>query len=245
MGGNETKGVMEKDLWGVDTMRGTMMWRKHEQNTHLALTPHTNLGVLQESNLLYEAGRDAIYREAKHTPHSPTTEESKDGPRNYLAYVVSRRTICGFQRLKPEKKSRVEVYRLTIRTSCVPLGTPSICTSRKKAFKKDIITCTPSSIHDGYSNEQRSNALNGKENGDGVGVEASCAGIQYCVGEVGFIWGRPMRGWKRGKEERDVVRRQKVQTGAVRRDPSGTGGVWAIDAVNVMNAQAFEIERRI
>lgn len=26
---------------------------------------------------------------------------------------------------------------------------------------------------------------------------------------------------------------------------SGTGGVWAIDAVNVVSAQAFEIERRI
>lgn len=46
-----------------------------------------------------------------------------------------------------------------------------------------------------------------------IGVEASRAGIQYCVGEVGFIWGRPMRGGKGGKEERDVVRRQKVQTG--------------------------------
>jgi hypothetical protein len=52
----------------------------------------------------------------------------------------------------------------------VPSGTPSICTSREKAFKKDIITCTPSSVHDEYSNEQRSNALNGKENGDRVGT---------------------------------------------------------------------------
>jgi hypothetical protein len=42
--------------------------------------------------------------------------------------------------------------------------------TREKAFRKDIITCTPSSIHDGYLNEQRSNALNGKENADGVGT---------------------------------------------------------------------------
>jgi hypothetical protein len=49
--------------------------------------------------------RRTRYPEAKHTSHSPTTEESKDGPRNYLTCVVSRRTMCGFQRLKPEKKS--------------------------------------------------------------------------------------------------------------------------------------------
>ncbi|KAJ7906249.1 hypothetical protein B0H13DRAFT_2274156 [Mycena leptocephala] len=230
----------------------TMMWLKHEENMHLALTPHTNLGVLQESSPLYEAGRDAI---------------------------------------------------------CVPLGTHSICTSREKAFKKDIIRCTPGSTHDGYSNEQRrkwrrggyacgietgierepalfpkkrrrhgiekrvpggASAFGGagsrgrnKERGGRryrwygkkarrrsrgcarrlmctvladnsrrgrkrvgrtgrIGVEESGARIQNCVGEAGFMWRWPMREGTRGKEERNVVRRQKAQTGggAVRRYPA-------------------------
>ncbi|KAJ7893008.1 hypothetical protein B0H13DRAFT_2276679 [Mycena leptocephala] len=54
-----------------------------------------------------------------------------------------------------------------------------------------------------------------------IGVEESGARIQNCVGEAG-LWRWPMRGGTRGKEERNVVRRQKVQTGggAVRRYPA-------------------------
>jgi hypothetical protein len=55
-----------------------------------------------------------------------------------------------------------------------------------------------------------------------IGVEESGALIQNCVEEAGFMWRWPMREGTRGKEERDVVRRQKVQTGggAVRRYPA-------------------------
>jgi hypothetical protein len=55
-----------------------------------------------------------------------------------------------------------------------------------------------------------------------IGVEESGARIQNCVGEAGFMWRWPMRGGTRGKEECNVVRRQKVQTrgGAVRRYPA-------------------------
>jgi hypothetical protein len=66
-----------------------------------------------------------------------------------------------------------------------------------------------------------------------IGVEESGARIQNCVEEAGFMWRWPMREGTRGKEERNVVRRQKVQTGgcAVRRcpvhcvhGPDGEGG---------------------
>ncbi|KAJ7100362.1 hypothetical protein C8R44DRAFT_747420 [Mycena epipterygia] len=46
-----------------------------------------------------------------------------------------------------------------------------------------------------------------------IGVEESGARIQNCVGETGFMWRWRMREGTRGKEERNVVRRQKVQTG--------------------------------
>ncbi|KAJ7886064.1 hypothetical protein B0H13DRAFT_2277751 [Mycena leptocephala] len=186
----------------------------------------TNLGVLQESNHFYEAGRNAIYREAKHTSHSPTTEESKDGPRNYLTCVAFKKDIIrctpdlihdGYSN-EQRRKWRRGGYACGIETGIEREAAPFAKKRRRHGIEKRV----PGTLN--MVRRRRVSVRGSRESREKQGARREATGGD----EKGIVWERrdlwrwPIREGTRGKEERNVVRRQKAQTGggAMRRHPA-------------------------